>query len=168
MRIDNRKTFIIVALVAIFAFMGIGYSMLSSRLEITSINRSSGNWDVHFGTITATETGTGVSRSVVKNSDSLKASFIVDLYDAGDSVEYSVNVVNNGNIPAKLVDVETDTENVSSFISFTNTAVENTVIQPNGTYTFTVTIAVDDSSGQQLQDVIGSKYTIDLSFVQNT
>ena len=168
MRMNNKKTFLIIALVASFVFMGIGYSLLSKTLEITSINRSAGNWDVHFGTITPSVTGNAVSRSVIKSSDSLQASFIVDLFDAGDEVEYTIVVENDGNIPAKLSDVQTSTTNLSSFISMTNNAVINTVIQPNSTYSFKVNIAVDSSSGLPLEDVVGSKYTVTLDFVQNT
>lgn len=167
MRINNKKTVLIVALIGAFVFMGIGYSLLSTKLEVTSINKSTGNWDVHFGTISSTTTGKAVSRNVVKNNDSLKASFTVDLYEAGDSAEYSIAVVNDGTIPAKLDDIQTSITNSSNFISMTTTAAEGTVIQPKSTYTFNVNISVDNSSGLELEDVIGSKYTILLNFVQN-
>lgn len=157
-----------IGLVVAFMFMGIGYSLLSRKLEITGVNKSNGSWDVHFGDITSTTTGKAVSRNVVKDNDSLKASFVVDLYEAGDSAQYSIVVVNDGSVPAKLSDVQTSVSNASEFINMTTTALKNTIIQPNSTYTFNVNIEVDTSSGLELTDVIGSKYTIILDFIQNT
>ncbi len=170
MRNNNKKRLVILALAFIAVFMGVGYSLLSTTLSISSINRTTGSWDIHINSLSTvvTTSGKGTSRDFSVSNDGLSATFEVDLFEEGDSVQYQMTVVNNGNVPAKLSNVQTSSVNGSNFIKMSTTAAKDTIVNPNGSYTFTVTIYVDNPDSLMLEDVLGAEYTLDLFYVQNT
>ena len=168
MRSNKKKTSFIIGLVFAMILMAAGYSALSTTLTIESRNRITANWDIHIDSnaTTVTTTGDGSSRGFTVSSDGLSASFTVDLYEEGDSVEYDVTVVNAGNIPARLDSVMTNISNESDFIQMTTTANRNTIVNPNGSYSFKVKVEVVNPNQLQLEESIGTKYTLSLRFVQ--
>lgn len=156
----------ILALTSVAIFMGVGYAILSQALKVTGTNTFSGDWDIAIENIEVLNVGgSAESRRVEKSSDGLSANFVVDLYDAGDYVEYMVTVKNNGNIRAKLQSADTTVLNSNPHIYMNNTAVVNEILMGNSTTTFNVTIGVENTN-EELTDSTGTKYTLELNYVQ--
>ncbi len=151
-------------------FMSSGYAALSSRLNVRSSNYSNGSWDIEILDISVYRAGgNAVNRGVVKNSDSLSAEFMVDLYNLGDYIEYSVTIKNNGNIKAKLNDVSgNNNANTSTSIQITNGAssLVGDSINPGQTMNFIVRIEVVDN-GSDIEDVTGWSYNMILDYIQD-
>ena len=172
MKKGRKKGIVITALFSALVFMGLGYALLTQNLDITGVNTVEGNWNIYISSITPTTVnGSAVSRNVVISKDKLSASFIVDLYEAGDYVEYTVNVKNDGNINAYLNDVNSNISNGSSNISMTNTLESPTSrigekLPINGTMTFKVRISVVGNEGE-LEDSAGTAYNLTLNFLQD-
>ncbi len=169
MKSTKKKTFIILVLCVALILMGTGYAILSTSLKITGTNTVSGKWDIYIQSITPTTVaGDAVSRNVTIGENKLSASFKADLYGNDDYVEYTVIIKNNGNIPAKLVDITTNTLNPSEFVKFTNTAVKDKILNPGATDTFTVKVAVNNPNAAELVDTEDVTYKINLTYLQNT
>lgn len=164
----KKKNLLIIALCLALVFMGVGYALLSTSLNITGTNTVAGKWDIFIESITPTSIGgEAVSRSVTLSDNKLSANFVVDLYGNDDYVEYTVVVKNNGNIPAKLSNIQTNVENPSDFITFSHTATLDKALEVNSTDSFTVRIAVNNPNGEELVDSLGIKYTLSLTYLQN-
>lgn len=83
-------------------FIGVGYAVISSNLTLNgSMRLNKITWDVHFenfeelydNTVTATKTLSNNNTSLTYN---------VNLNKPGDIFEFTIDVVNNGNIDAML------------------------------------------------------------------
>ncbi|MDD6879735.1 MAG: hypothetical protein PUD59_05920 [bacterium] len=171
MRRNGNKKIIILALFICTLFMGVGYALLSQSLSITDDVSFEGKWNIYIDSIEATTIGgKAISKNVKIGSDKLSAVFTVDLYGLGDYVIYTIKVKNAGNINAKLNSVVPTITNGSPYIIMSNSLEADDrigeVLEANNEMIFTVKIAVDDSNGE-LQDVEGSKYKIQLNFLQN-
>lgn len=166
----KKNKYIIMILFIGIVFMASGYAALSSRLNITSSNSSNGNWDVKILDATVYRTGgNAVNRGVVKGANSLSAEFMVDLFNIGDYIEYSVTVKNSGNIKAKLNNVSgNNTGNSSSSIQITNgaSALIGNSINPGQSMNFIVRIEVIDNNSE-IEDVIDWSYNMILDYIQD-
>lgn len=94
----KRKSNIKIYLVIVFSlslFIGLGYSFLQTALGINGLTKvSKNNWDVHFENLKApANTATIDGTTSVKSTISL---------NPGDVYYYTVDVVNNGTIDAKI------------------------------------------------------------------
>lgn len=170
MRRNSNKKIIIIILCICTLFMGVGYSLLSQRLDVDDDILFEGNWNIYIDSIEATTVfGRAVSRKVKIGDDKLSANFTVDLYGEQDYVIYTVKVKNDGNINAKLNSIVPTITNESPYISMSNSLETNDrigeVLQANNEMTFTVRIGVDNNNGE-LEDVEGSQYKLQLNFIQ--
>ena len=88
-------------MVILFFGMGIGYASISTSLVIdgtTDIDHSS--WDIHFANVQV-ESGSVTADTPVITDDT-SVSFSASLENPGDYYEFTVDVVNNGTMDAKL------------------------------------------------------------------
>lgn len=111
---SNEKTKNIVLAVLVVGIIGItvAYALLTQRLVIenNSATISKANWDIHFESstpVTAVATSLGDTQTATVDSQpTLTATTISGLQATfkkpGDNVAYKFNVVNNGDINAKL------------------------------------------------------------------
>lgn len=99
----DKKNAIIVALVALVAFMSVGYAVLATVLQINGTASIETDWDVEIVNITATENENGKNDEAVMAHTISTATFGAKLYQPGDSVVYTITVENKGTIDARLV-----------------------------------------------------------------
>ena len=96
------QTYIYLILVLFVFSMGIGYAALSETLTLegtTDIDEAS--WNVHFQNVQITS-GSVTATTEPTISDNTSISFGVNLEDPGDFYEFTVDVVNDGSLDAKL------------------------------------------------------------------
>ena len=110
----KRRKVVFIILAVILCIMGIGYSAFYSEFRISGITNITSNWDVKISNISS-PTINGSAEEVINPScdisgtpkscgEGLSADMEVNLYEAGDSVEYDITITNYGSIDAKLDD----------------------------------------------------------------
>ena len=106
--VNKKKTPYLLVLL-ILLFMGAGFAYLSQALVIngtTGINKTT--WDVHFENIVVKE---GSIENPLPNigEDKLSISLSLTLSSPREFYEYYVDVVNDGTLDAKILDIVTPT-----------------------------------------------------------
>lgn len=151
----------------VLIFIGVVYAACNSVLLLNTTGKINGNFDVKILSITPNDiNGNALSRDIVINEDGLSATFTTDLFSSGDFIEYDVVVKNNGNINAVLDNFNYTINNSSDYISFEYIGLQkNTTLLSNETLSFKIKISVVGSS-DEIEDSIGTIYTMNLNFVQ--
>lgn len=150
MRNESKEKNIIIGVLC-FAIIGmsIGFAALSSALNINGTAKVQANdWDVHFVNV-ANENTVGAPNVLNKptiDGLSTTVNYEVTLTQPGDKYSFTVDVVNDGSIDAKLssfviggVSTEQDV-----YVNYTVTGMtESQVLAAGDTETITVTIEYD-------------------------
>lgn len=175
---SKSKKIIITILILLFVTISIGYAFLSGAINIKgTINITSQTWNVHFEDIagitksrndlTVTEDANIVEKRTTPtdDKDDLHVSFGVSFDRPGDYYTFTIKVVNDGSLPAKVTGIEkTISNNSNSYIVFTiNNIAKNDVIAPGSSRTLTVTAKYDENA----TTVPSSSLTSDLGFTIN-
>ena len=116
---EKNKNILIGGLLAIVLVMAVGYAAFATQLTINGNATITSNWDVHFDT-TKTElvngvvvgtpglsgatapTGTIVYQDSSNNSSNLHAKLNAKLTQPGDTVVFTLTILNDGNLNAVL------------------------------------------------------------------
>lgn len=182
---ENRKTLILVILGVIIVSMSIAYASLASNLTIAgTVDAPSASWDIHFLNFSSSstpvnttlgETNTGEIKSVSTSAtsiDSLKA----ELKKPGDSIVYTFDIKNFGNIRAKLDSFTSNitcsnsncshaTYSVICLDSSRNEFVQNQNLEPNAVLNCTLTLKFKDDAS--IEDDVSANISANWSFSQN-
>lgn len=111
-RLQSKKIkyLIFSGLILVIFGMTVAFAAMSQSLIIEgNANKQGGSWNVHFGNlsdIVATTNGRAKSHSVKimedKNKRVTGIKFSASLTEPGDSITYTFDVINEGNVDAKL------------------------------------------------------------------
>ena len=166
MRDRKKRNTIIGVLCCLLLVMGIGYAILSQTLNISGTANMQGNWSVKITNMKLLEANkTGRATEVSSSYDATTASFEVDLYMPGDSIEYEVTVTNNGNIDAVLNDIKQTKTNQHKDIKFSNSLIGTEVLTAGSTMTFTMKVEFLESA-EAIPDIEKTEYKIELVYIQ--
>ena len=116
----RKRKIVLVFLLIVLVFMGIGYSAFSSNLRITGNTKITSDWDVEITGISAPTINGSAEEESVPTYDKLSANINVNLYEPGDSVEYDVTISNLGTIDATLDNYTLGTSTDSMIVTFSN------------------------------------------------
>ena len=178
----KRNSILGVILLLLVVSISIGYASLTTTLNINGTSAISGQtWDVHFeniADITKSRTDLTVSEAAnivektttpADDKDDLHVSFGVSFVKPGDSYSFTVKVVNDGTIPAKVSGIEkTISNNTNSYIVFTVSGIaENDVIAANSSKTITVLAKFDENATSVPSESITSNLGFTMDFEQN-
>lgn len=137
----STKSLIIVALIAIALTISVGYASLTTDLSMKN-NSQQGtiDWNVKIVKVETTSVS-GAAKALSPSFDQNSATFSPELYQDGDSVTYTITIVNDGNISARLdnVNLSEQGEAVAPEIIYSNTTPSLT-LAPGETTTMTVTV----------------------------
>ena len=100
---SNKKSVVIGILCIALVFMGIGYSILSSTLNITGTAKASGSFNVQITNVTMKDKSSGATDQTEYpgySQDGTTANLIVDFNEPGDYITYTIEVSNLGTIDA--------------------------------------------------------------------
>lgn len=127
----KKNNGIVLAVILLLLVVGIsvGYSALSERLEINGSSNIGANasWNVALDNVKVTVgSATPIKAATISGNT---VSYQVDLKTPGDFYEFTVDVINNGTIPAKL----NTTPTVPSLTSEQQKYVTYTVAYSDGT-----------------------------------
>ena len=168
MTVNRKKMFIIIALCFSLILMGAGYALLSSTLKIDGTNTMAGKWDIKIKSITPTVTGIGEAEFIEIQPDGLTASLGINLYQDGDSVEYTVVVENLGNIPAKLSGFDFYDGADNEYINVTNNIDVNQKLAANSTNTFTIKFELVNPADEEIPEIQDNYYSFYFEYIQDT
>ena len=100
---NKRTNFSIAIIVLLIIGISIGYAALSASLNIiggSKIKKSS--WDIHFKNLHVKEGSVEATSPAVIKPNKMDINYDITLAKPGDFYEFTVNVVNDGTIDAKL------------------------------------------------------------------
>lgn len=118
----KQKNILIISLLAVVLVMTVGYAAFAQQLNIDGSAAISSRWDVHFQETgasyqTGSTMGTTPTGNITVEKGGLTAEFTAEVVSPGDTVTFTVPIVNAGNIEAVLnsmtlsgtdVDVQSD------------------------------------------------------------
>ena len=167
----TARIMVIVAICIATLGLSVAYSAFSTTLTVNGTATLKGNqWSVYFDNLlTPTEVGTGESTKADLITDTTKFDFAVSLTKPGDSVSYTFDVHNAGQIDAKLssITITGVDDAAAKNVTYTLTKSDGTALATNdalaaGTsQTLKLTVTFDaDAENVEATDVI-----LDLSAV---
>lgn len=135
----NGKNLIIIALFVIVICMSVGFAFLSTTLNINgNATVKANSWDIHFENLEVTD-GSVTGESVVEaatidTASTTMINYSIVLNEPGEFYEFTVDVVNDGSLDAK-VSVAPTISGVSSdqdvYVNYTVTYEDGTEIAAN-------------------------------------
>ena len=124
---NNRyRTFLIVILIIGIISMTIVYANFTRRLQIVSTAKvNASNWDIHFENLVKVKNDTSSAATVISEPSISKERTIisgldVELRKPGDYVTYTFDIVNAGDIDAKLYNYTHSTPTCEKYQSVCN------------------------------------------------
>ena len=162
----KQRTLILSVLCCLLVFMGIGYSVFQSTLNIGGTSTALNTWDIRITSIEPTAKSDGAT-SVNKEIDvaGVSATFNATFTAPGDYIEYTVTVTNGGSIGAVLdsIIVEAVGDDADLF-TYSNTAVQGQGLPGGESTTFKVRVDFNSSATRLPEGEV--KFDLSLNYVQ--
>ncbi len=169
MRKSKKHTAIIVLIVLLLA-LAIGYAAFSSTLTINGTVTASGDWDVKFQSATlknaegGNDTSHGAATIEGTNDETITAN--ITLAYPGDGVLLEAVVVNEGNTPAKLENIQITDPTSSDIIVTEAIPVVNEVLAVGGKCTAQYFIQWNpESTATEIEE---QTFTVTYEYTQDT
>ena len=163
-RLNSRqRNYIIAGLCMILVIMGVGYAAFQSQLKISGTSNITSNWSVKITDIQSkVVSGTPTNASEPTHTDTT-ATFSTRLISPGDTMQYDVTVLNEGDIDAKL-DKITIPESTNPAIGFEVSGIEKgSLLRSKETALLTVTVKYNNVTEQPSNLTADLKVTLDYS-----
>ena len=163
-RLNSRqRNYIIAGLCMILVIMGVGYAAFQSQLRISGTSNITSNWSVKITDIQSkVVNGTPANASAPTHTDTT-ATFRTTLTSPGDTMQYDVTVLNEGDIDAKL-DKITIPESTNPAIGFEVSGIEEgSLLEAKQTALLTVTVKYNDVTEQPSDLTADLEVTLDYS-----
>ena len=126
MKYNYKRTFFAMFLFLLLLSFFVGYSYLTTNLSIDGVsNVKSARWDVHFENVQVKEGSVSAATPTISNQTT--ASFNATLEEPGDFYEFTLDVVNDGTLDAKIGNINITpilTEEQKEYFSYTVTYVD--------------------------------------------
>jgi len=105
MKYNYKRTFFGMFLFLLFISFGVGYAFLSTNLSIDGTSNISGaRWNIHFANIDVNEGSvSATSAATITNPTTINFSLVLN--DPGDFYEFTVDIVNEGTLDARISDL---------------------------------------------------------------
>ena len=101
-RYNRKRSTLVYVLVLLCLFLTIGFSYLTTELNISGIaNISSSRWDIHFENIEIAEGSVEATTEPTISNDTT-ISFTATLNNPGEYYEFTTDLVNDGTYDAKI------------------------------------------------------------------
>ena len=102
-RLNSRqRNYIIAGLCMILVIMGVGYAAFQSQLKISGTSNITSNWSVKITDIQSKVVSGNPTNALEPTHGDTTATFRTTLISPGDTMQYDVTVLNEGDIDAKL------------------------------------------------------------------
>lgn len=169
----SNKKYILLLIGAFFFLNIIGYALISSSVKWQSEKTSDTIWDVSFKNVIVAEGSVEAVVPATISATGSEVNYIVDLINSTDYYVFEVDVVNDGNIDAKVDNIfkASLTQEQLSFIDYNITYEDGSFVSQNDVLkagkSETVVVSVKYKNGINLADLSTDISAIDLSFSIN-
>ena len=149
MREKKERNVIILLLCAAIVVMSVGFAVLSTDLNIVgTANVKTSSWDVHFENISTPSTTGGATSTTTPTIDPVftTVNYAGTLTEPGGKHTFTVDVVNDGSIPARLhsIVVEGVSAEQDEYINYSVTGIaQDEVLNESDTRKLTITVEYD-------------------------
>ena len=159
----TQRNYIIAGLCMILVIMGVGYAAFQSQLKISGTSNITSNWSVKITDIQSkVVNGTPANASDPTHTDTT-ATFRTTLTSPGDTMQYDVTVLNEGDIDAKL-DKITIPESTNPAIGFEVSGIEEgSLLEAKQTAILTVIVKYNNVTEQPSDLTADLEVTLDYS-----
>ena len=160
---SRQRNYIIAGLCMALVIMGVGYAAFQSQLKISGTSNITSNWSVKITDIQSkVVSGTPTNASAPTHTDTT-ATFRTTLTSPGDTMQYDVTVLNEGDIDAKL-DKITIPESTNPAIGFEVKGIEEgSLLEAKQTATLIVTVKYNNVTEQPSDLTADLEVTLDYS-----
>ena len=160
---SRQRNYIIAGLCMILVIMGVGYAAFQSQLKISGTSNITSNWSVKITDIQSKViNGTPTNAQAPTHTDTT-ATFSTTLTSPGDTMQYDVTVLNEGDIDAKL-DKITIPESTNPAIGFEVKGIEEgSLLRSKETALLTVIVKYNNVTEQPSNLTADLKVTLDYS-----
>ena len=182
----KHKNALIGALLAVVLVMAVGYAAFAQQLTINGTSTITSKWDVHMtnGTTTPVAGVTGATAptgTLNVAAGGLKADFTASLVSPGDTVTFTVPIVNKGTIDAVLDTITLSSSTAGMVIDqdgltattqdgnikYTVTSPKTTTLaKSTGTDKVTVVAEYVNSANQGSSQNVAAQLTVTMNYVQ--
>lgn len=163
----KKQSMLILFLISFMLILSVGYALFSDTLKITGTAGGIGTFNMEFDSaIVTNEIGSANATATISNDKNSLSINVPNLKYPGAYVEYTVNVISMGSIPAKLTDINSLnlTDDPTVKISYEGLEeLKNNILNKGDTQTFKIKIMWDKNSNQSSKDV---NFTIELIYKQ--
>ena len=163
-RLNSRqRNYIIAGLCMILVIMGVGYAAFQSQLKISGTSNITSNWSVKITDIQSKIVSGTPTNALEPTHGDTTATFSTRLTSPGDTMQYDVTVLNEGNIDAKL-DKITIPESTNPAIGFEVKGIEEgSLLEAGQTALLTVIVKYNNVTEQPSDLTADLKVTLDYS-----
>lgn len=129
----SRSNVILLSVIVLFLFIGIGFAYIRSSLSITGNSTIAGGvWDVHFANISAIYP-TNSDNNFSYNMEEHEITFSFRFVDIDESYQFEVDVVNNGKLDAMISGLEVlgITDDYKDYLNYSITYSDDAIIREN-------------------------------------
>ena len=159
----TQRNYIIAGLCMILVIMGVGYAAFQSQLKISGTSNITSNWIVKITDIQSKVVNGTPTNALEPTHDDTTATFRTRLTSPGDTMQYDVTVLNEGDIDAKL-DKITIPESTNPAIGFEVSGIEEgSLLRSKETAILTVTVKYNDVTEQPSNLTANLEVTLDYS-----
>lgn len=173
----SNKKYLIILLIVFLLALAVGYAAFNDILTITGTANASGTFDLEFQNATV-DSAVGCDKDKTKatiSADKNTLDVVVkDLAYPGAGAQFSVDIVNVGSIPAKVLSVNPTNITGSDSIKITGldviTTSHPTLDGNGGTCHLTFTVEWDADSKKALTDEekAGISFGLEIEYAQDT
>lgn len=172
----SNKKYLIILLVVFLLALAIGYAAFSDTLNISGTANANGTFDLEFqNPVVSSVVGcdvTGTTATISADKDTLTVN-VKDLAYPGAGAKFTVNIVNVGTIPAKVLSVTptnitgSDNIKISGLDAITTS---HPTLAANGVCTLSFTVEWDANSTAELtaEEKAGISFGLQIDYTQDT
>lgn len=172
----SSKKYIMPLLLILFLVLGIGYAALTDTLTVSGTANANGTFDLEFqNSKVDTAVGCNVeeTKATISSDKNTLNVLVKDLAYPGAGAQFTVDIVNIGNIPAKVLSVTPTNITGSDSIKISgldSISTSHPTIEPNGKCTITFTVEWDSTSTSELtsEEISGINFNLDIQYTQDT
>ena len=159
----TQRNYIIAGLCMILVIMGVGYAAFQSQLKISGTSNITSNWSVKITDIQSKVVNGTPTNALEPTHDDTTATFSTTLTSPGDTMQYDVTVLNEGDIDAKL-DKITIPESTNPAIGFEVSGIEEgSLLRSKETAILTVIVKYNNVTEQPTDLTADLEVTLDYS-----
>ena len=163
----KKNNIAITFLIAIVCVMAISYAAFSATLNINGTASIDSNWNIRITDVTIKSIVGKATKAFEPVVSDTSATFKTNLTSPGDSMTYTVTVVNEGTVNAKVGSIEM-TKSQNPAIVFSTAGInENDLLKAGESQKYDVTIAYNSNVTTQPAELSGT-LTVKLNYVQNS